>query len=440
MTRTALLAALLCAGQARADEPAPDEPTAADVADAPLPGQESGRTDDGEHDSLLRDVGQGVLSVPRLAIETALAPVRGGLWAYEHYDLGDRFHRATFDDTNTYGVIPTLYVDSDYGATIGARFVHRDLFGARERFSMHAAFGGEFNERLDTSVRTGERLGGGAWLEVRSEIDRRPKDAFFGIGNNDDAIETRHRQQLQRGSAMLDVPATRALHVRVAGALTDLQYSESYEGPPIGMVYDTSMLTGWSGTRNLYGEAELRYDTRHYRRDLAREGVLLDVFGGRVHQLRAGHDYWRYGGEAIGFAPLATGRTLATRLHVESVSGSPGDVAFTQLPELGGKALLRGYPAERFRDLNAVVTSTEYFWDVSSFLTASVFVDIGQVYASVDELGTSSMRMGYGTSLQLLWRQQFVGAVSLASSIDGGAFLNLVLDPIYEPEPRVRHR
>lgn len=439
MTRAALLAVVLCAGQARADERAPDEPTAADVAAAPLPGQESGRTDGGEHDSWLRDVGQGVLSVPRLAIETALAPVRGGLWAYEHYDLGERFHRATFDDTDTYGVIPTLYVDSYYGATVGARFVHRNLFGAHERFSMHAAFGGEFNERLDTSVRTGERFGG-AWLEVRSEIDRRPKDAFFGIGNNDDAIETRHRQQLQRASAMLDVPATRALHVRVAGALTELRYSESHEEPPIDTVYDTSMLTGWSGTRNLYGEAELRYDTRHYRRDLAREGVLLDVFGGRVHQLQAGHDYWRYGGEAIGFAPLATGRTLASRLHLESVSGSQRDVAFTQLPELGGTALLRGYPAERFRDLNAVVTSTEYFWDVSSFATASVFVDIGQVYAAADELGTSSMRLGYGTSLQLLWRQRFVGAVSLASSIDGGVFLDLVLDPIYEPEPRVRRR
>ncbi len=440
MNRAAWLAILLGAAPANADEPARDEPTAADVADAPLPGQESGRTDEGEHDSLLRDVGQGVLAVPRLAIETALAPVRGGLWAYERYDIGDRFHRALFDDTDTYGVLPTLYVDSEYGATIGARFIHRNLGGAHERLSVHAAFGGEFNERVATSVRTGDRLGGGAWLEVRSEVERRPKDAFYGIGNNDDAVEAHHRQSLQRASAMLDVPTSNALHARMAAAVTDLHYDRSHEGPPIDMTYDPSMLTGWTGTRNLYGELEVRYDTRHYRHDLARDGVLLDVFGGRIHQLHAGHDYWRYGGEAIGFLPLATGRTLAARLHLESVTGSRPDVAFTQLPELGGKALLRGYPAERFRDRNAAVTSTEYFWDISKFVTASVFVDIGQVYASFDELGARSMRLGYGTSLQLLWHQKLVGAVSLASSIDGGAFVNLVLDPIYEPEPRVRQR
>ena len=441
MNRVALLAILSCAAPAGADEPpAPDEPAAPDVAGAPLPGQESGRTDGGEHDSMLRDVGQGVLAVPRLAVEAAMAPVRGSLWAYGHYDLGHRLRQLAFDDTNTYGVVPTLYVDSDYGATIGARFVHRNLFGERERFSLHAGFGGEFNERVDASVHTGDRFGGGAWLDLGGVLERRPKDAFYGIGNNDEATETHHRQELQRTAATLAVPLSNAFDVRLATALTDLRYGRSHEGPPIDMTYDASMLTGWTGTRNLYGELELRWDTRGFRSDHARRGVLLDAFAGRMHQLQAGHDYWRYGGEAIQFMPLAPGRSLATRLHVESVSGSQRDVAFTQLPQLGGKTLLRGYPAERFRDRNALAASGEYFWDLNTFLTASLFVDVGRVYASIDELPNPGMRLGYGTSLQLSWGHHFVGAVSLASSVDGGAFLNLVLDPIYEPEPRVRQR
>jgi len=134
------------------------------------------------------------------------------------------------------------------------------------------------------------------------------------------------------------------------------------------------------------------------------------------------------------------GRSLATRLHFETVSGSLDDVAFTQLPQLGGKMLLRGYPADRFRDRVAIAGSTEYFWDVSSFLLASLFVDAGRVYSGLDELTFDDMRLGYGASLQLVDHRSFLAGVSVASSIDGGVFVNVVLDPIYEPEPRVRQK
>ena len=439
MKRTALVAAaLLGATSAHAQKPA-DEHTAAEVADAPLPGQESGRTDDGDHDSTLRNVGQAVLAVPRYTLEAVFAPVRGGLWVYEKYSVGQRLQRAAFDDTNTYGVTPTLYLNTDYGATLGARFVHRNLTGAHEKLSLRAAFGGEFNEIVDGGVSTGERLGKGTTLFVHGEFERRPRDPFYGIGNLDDAVEVRHRQQLQRGTAILDVAASADVHVRMAGALTDLAYGVADEGAPIDMTYD-GMLTGWTGTRNVYGEVEVLYDTREVANDLAHHGVLLDAFAGRVHQLEAGNNYWRYGGEAVHFLPLGVGRSLATRLHLEAVTGSLDDVAFTQLPQLGGKALLRGYAQDRFRDRVATLGSVEYFWDISRFLLASLFVDAGRVYPALDELALDDMRVGYGASLQLLSNRNFLAGVSIASSIDGGLFLNLVLDPVYEPQPRVRQK
>jgi len=62
-----------------------DDYTAADVANAPPPGHESGRTGDGEHDSTLRNIGQGALVVPRALVDIVFAPVRGTLWTYDHY-------------------------------------------------------------------------------------------------------------------------------------------------------------------------------------------------------------------------------------------------------------------------------------------------------------------------------------------------------------------
>jgi hypothetical protein len=416
-----------------------DERTAAEVEDAPPPGGESGRIDAGERDSPLRDVAQGVLLVPRLVIEGTFAPVRGGLWVYERYGVGTRLKRLTFDDTNTYGLYPMLYVNTDYGATFGGRFVHRNLLGAREKLALRGALGGEFNELVEGTLSTGERLGGGTSLEISGEHERRPRDPFYGVGNMDNAIEVRHRQQLRRVAGILDVPVNDELHVRFSGALTDLEYGVAGEGPPIDMTYG-DMLTGWSGTRNLYGELELRYDTREVTNDLAHHGVLLEAFTGRIHQVEAGNDYWRYGGEAIHFLPLGVGRSLATRLRLEAVTGSVQDVAFTQLPQLGGTTLLRGYAQDRFRDRIAVLGATEYFWDVSRFLLASLFVDAGRVYGALDEVAFDDVRVGYGASLQLLNARRFFAGLSVASSIDGGLFVNLVLDPVYEPEPRVRHR
>jgi hypothetical protein len=449
--RRAVLATLFFAATAYAEEqpveeenPAPppsDEPTAADVADAPLPGQESGRTDRGDRDSALRNVAQGVLFVPKIAIEATFAPVRGGIWAYEHYSLGSRFQRATFDDTNTYGIAPTLHIDSTYGATFGARLVHRNVFGSHERFNLRGGFGGEFNEVVDTSLRSGELLSKTTWFEVRGEWERRPRDTFYGIGNNYGAAEGRHRQQIRRGTGTFDLLAATNFHVLIAGAITDLNYAVSSDGPAIDMAYDPMQLTGWPGTRNLYGELELRYDSRRMTSTpVIQHGVLIDAFAGRIHQLEDGNNYWRYGGELIHFQPLGMGRTLASRLHLEGVTGGIDDVAFTQLPQLGGKSLLRGYPAERFRDRTAVAGSAEYLWDLSSFLLASVFVDAGRVYSGIDALGFHDLRLGYGAALQLVEQRRFVAGVSVASSIDGGVFVNLVLDPVYEPEPRVRQK
>lgn len=429
-----------------ASAPATDEPAAADVARAPLPGQESGRIDEPEGDSVWRDIGQGLLTPPRVAMEVAMAPVRASVWAFDRYQLIDRFKRVFFDDTETYGLYPILVLDSTYGATIGGRFVHRNVFGEREHFSLRAGTGGQFRLEAEAGLRSGLRFGERTHLDLRGELERRPEDNFFGIGNTAEGMETHFRQEMLRARSSLDVRAVSALHLTASGALTDLEFGPSEHEPSIETVFNPMTLTGWTGVRNLYGELELRWDQRGYPTALDRHGAYarggyLAIFGGRIHQFEAGGDYWRYGGHAQKFWQIGKGpRVLSTRFAVDAVTGDYEEVAFMQLPQLGGRTLLRGYERERFRDRVAVVGSVEYTWDLGQLFMASLFTDVGRVYPSFSELRYDDMRVGYGVSLQLHRRHNFLGAVSLASSIDGGVFLDLIWDPVFEVEPRVEQR
>jgi hypothetical protein len=447
MMRPLIIASLLVVAPAAADDAVPrDEPTAADVETAPLPGTESGRTDPAEHDSLLRNIGQGTLFVPRVAVQVTMAPVRASVWAFDRYKLVERWKQVFFNDAETYGMYPTAVLDSSYGFTVGARFVHRDLFGHREHLALRASTGGEFRAQADGGFRTGRLLGERAQLAVHGEFERRPHDAFYGIGNATEDMASYHRQELVRATTTLDLVAVDSLHVVGAGAITDLAYARSSDGPAIDMMYDASVLTGWSGLRNVYGELELRWDRRGYSSDFSQHhtfdtGFLLAAFTGRVHQLEAGADHWRFGGEAQQFFGIGAGpRAISTRLHVEGVSGAIEDVAFTELPQLGGKSLLRGYPRDRFRDRLAIVTSLEYTWDLGKYPMASVFVDVGRVFPGARDLEPTNVRMGYGISLQLHSDRNFLGSVSLASSVDGGVFVDLMFDPAFDIEPRVEQR
>jgi hypothetical protein len=445
-----------------APQPAP-EPTAADVAGAPVPGQESGRLDpiDGG-DSPARLIGRGFLFLPKVAIQAVIAPVRAGIWANEQYHLRDRAHGVMFNEPGTIGLYPRIGLESGYGVNLGARFVHRDLFGGREHLGLAASTGGRFRRAFEVSLRSGNRFGEHLRLALKGEHERRPKERFYGLGNRDEvpapmapldpldggpaAVEARYRQQLLRGTAIADVRLTDELHVFASGALTDFEVGRSEDGPAIDEVYLPGSLVGWEGTRHAYSELELRWDSRRALsswepKPIYSGGWLASVYGGRVHRLDEGPDFWRYGADLQRFVRLARGpRVLAARAHVEAVSGARGEVPFFELPELGGSKLLRGYDTERFRDRIAALASLDYQWDLSQMFSARLFTDVGRVYASADELALTGLRVGYGVGVDMHTRTSFWVRSSIASSIDGGIFLSLAFEPVFELDRRVEQR
>lgn len=439
--------------------------TAADVAAEPLPGFEGGRVDAPEGDSTWRQIGRGALYVPRLALDALLFPFRGALWVNEHYRVTDWYDRIFYNDAHTLGLYPTLAVDTSLGVTVGARLVDLDLFGEHESLGLQATFGSWYRQIYSVSLGSGRRLGERFSLGLDAAYERRPHDAFYGIGNGDvhddaptppapvidplmssTAVETFYRQDRWRATLLADLRAWRQLHVRVAGAISRVRFGHPDQGAPITAFYEPAGLVGLGGIQYGYGELELRWDSRRHATiweptSVHSLGTLASVFAGHTQPIGAGADYARYGVDLAQFVRLTDGpRVLIAHFHGEGVTGSLDEVPFTELPALGGPTYLRGYALDEFRDRIAAFGSLAYEWDLSQWLSARLFIDAGRVYRSLDALTLRGLRAGYGLAVEAHSASSFVVEASVGSSIDGGLFLNLSFNPVYDIQERVRRR
>jgi hypothetical protein len=433
-------------------------PTAADTALAPPPGGESGRSDEIDPgDSTARVFARDLLFVPKVIVQGVLLPVRGGVWVYDRYHLRDWYYRLFYSGDLTIGVLPIASYQTGLGATIGARLVDFDVFGEHEHLTAEASYGGSYRASALVGLDSGRRfraltLGAGA------TFIRRPSDPFYGIGNNDvgpqpampidarsdaTAYATYYRYQELRASVAADERVTHDLHVALLGAFTDLTYGTSTKATPITEIYDEMGLVGFtSGVRHLYGELELRWDTRRRASvwepiDLHATGSLARTFVGRLHRVDGGADFWHYGGELQHYIRFAPGpRVLVLRFYGEGVTGGRDEVPFTELPMLGGD-LLRGYVFGRFRDRIAAFATAEYIWDISHFFDAYVFTDAGRVFPGLDELSLAHLRVGFGIGVEF-HADRFLFEASIATSIDGGVVGTVAFNPILDEKPTWR--
>ncbi len=456
---TAVLAGLLgIVASARADAPPPEADgtgtagdrtwTADEVAQAPLPGDESGRVDDTTpRESRARAVAREVLGVPRFVLSTALAPARAGAWVYERYQLDERVKRWLFNDAGTFGGYPVVQLDAGYGVNIGGRLRHTDLLGRNERMRLRGGFGGRWSQLYEISLDSGARLGDRVRIGIDAEYERRPKEAFYGVGNLDmdpSALDTRYRERSMRVAAVADLDLGGAWSTRGSAAVADWDLAASDAGVPVAERYPAVMLG--SELRQTYGELELRHDTRERQSrwepaSVRSGGWLVSAFTGRAEPSGSVRGYWRFGTDVQAFRRLGGGpRVLSARLAGETVTAAVPDIAFHQLPALGGRTLLRGYPLNRFRDRVAVVGSLEYGWDLTRFVSASAFVDAGRVYPSLDAIALDDVRVGYGIGLEAHTNDSFLFRAILATSVDGGVFLDLAFDPVFDLPSRVERR
>lgn len=376
-------------------------------------------------------VPRALLLVPRAAVWTVGQPIRGAAYAYEEYNLRGRFRDTFFNVDGTFGIYPVGTYERGFGLTGGARLVHRDLFGERERLKLRADVGGRYRQAYGMKLRSGQRFGP-VVLELDTSYERRPREKFFGIGNADAAVAAEFREDAVRNVGTLDVEVTRHWHARTSGALM----VRDFAGDDIATSYDTTQLVGFTdGVRNLYVEQQVVYDSRRPTSIYASEaldgtGWLLGIHAGITRGI--GEDrsaYYTVGGEVQRYFDLYRGsRTLAVRALVETVIGDDGRIPFIDLPRLGGGDYLRGYAYGRFRDRTVALGTVEYAWDLGNYLAGYLFVDAGRTYRSLAELEASDLHIGYGGGVQVHTMKSFVARLQVAASHED-TFLQLAFSP-----------
>jgi len=483
MKQLALVAVLASATIASADppiassqqpaRPPPEEPppvpqapetTVQDTSGAPLPGQESGRTDPEPGRTTGQKVARAALFVPKWLFAILMAPFDAALYLEGKYQLTDLYYRSFYYRERTISIVPTADYATGYGLSIGAQFTDTNTFGRDERLVLRATTGFHYRIGLLGSIDTGDRLGP-LRLEVSGNWDRRPSEPFYGIGNeghlqpfeegqmidaltNPTAVQTFFRYQEARGNLLADIKLFRHLDLDATGSLTELKYTHgTHKFPSIDDVYDPDTIVGFDETvKHLYGELALVWDDRSSDSlwepaNVHGRGTLAVAYAGLVNQFGDVNlsDFWHYGGELqhyfrIGFGP----RVIVARYHLEGVTGPLDNIPITELPMLGSPTFLRGYTYARFRDQIAMSASLQYMWSLTAQTHAYVFTDVGRVYPSWDDFTLNDLHAGFGIGLEVYVAPDFIADVSIGSSTDGGVALQAEFTPILDQRTRWR--
>ncbi|MEM9491046.1 MAG: BamA/TamA family outer membrane protein, partial [Myxococcota bacterium] len=477
---------------AASPDPGP-EPSAAADGSEPAAGAEPAapaeetlprpETPDAEFDAAPLPTEAGGVAVPRdrsnqrwrAVPRTILYPFRGlwyvawgvprlGMWAYNRYQLEDRFRQIFFNDTETVGVYPVAFVEAGFGLNAGARIIVRDIFAEDFRFRVRASYGGRFRQYYGVKLESGELFGDRLELELLGEYQIFPKSRFAGIGNGDlqdymagaplidalndeTAIATRFRHDDYRVELATLAHINDELSLRLSGSYKNREFdaeADPVDDEQLVAVYDTDSLLGFEdGLSNFYAELELIYDSRRVTEfylppDAPSTGWRVSAFAG--YQTGFGDDpsgHGRWGLDAQRYFDLYRGdRVLVLRAYIEGVTADVDEIPFVDLPRLGGPLFLRGYDRDRFRDRYVTLGTIEYNYPIERNVGGYLFVDAGRVWRELDDIDGDDWRVGFGVGMQAHTTESFLTRVFLASSIDGGLIFNLSFDPVFDARSR----
>lgn len=439
--RVPLLAALVAVAAVRS---ALAEPSAARSEQLPTAPEDAGGVlvPESEPERALAWIPRVLLFPVRLAAEIALAPLRGGAWLDDHYQLHDRAVRLLFSADGTIGVYPTAALESEAGLDLGLRFVDSNVLGHGERVSAAASI----RRRFDAAISSGSLFGTTVVNAAGSFRSWSPYN-YFGVGGGP-GTQTRFAQQVWYGELAVQVPLAGPLWMRALGAYSRRRFDPFADAPGYvrtGDVFDPMTLVGFDhGTNNVYGELAVGVDTTSYaNRYIARSspssGWLASGFLGATRGLSDDPSrYWRYGFDARRFVDLHGGdRVLVLRAALEAVAGDLDAIPVADLPRLGGSELLRGFHDDRYRDRIAALLTAEYRYPIQEGATAFAFVDAGEVAPAISQLGLRGSHVGGGGGLQFQTLDSFLFRAQVAVSREG-TFVQLALDP--GTDIRARHR
>jgi len=266
------------------------------------------------------------------------------------------------------------------------------------------------------------------FLEFSAQFRNRPKEDFFGLGNDSvaafrttyklvdrsagAALGTEFFGRTNRGmkSGVRLEASARYINTNIYGGLDDNFPVTQAVFPTLnGLARGSSLLRyGFSGSYYILDNpsdphAGFRARAKYYRVDSRNS----DPF-----------NFNESGATAEGYIPLGKPRTLALRLLSEFRSArNGGRVPFYHLPFLGGSSTMRGFREFRFYDNAALLINLEYRYRVWKALDLVVFHDNGQVAPRGADFTWERFRGGFGGGMRVKGKkgatlQFFVGRSS----------------------------
>jgi hypothetical protein len=406
-----------------------------------------------------------LLVVPRVLAATVAMPLRGGLTLYEEHHVRERLVDLFFDDTRTFGIYPTVALETSLTPGVGARLVHRNVFGVGGGLRVGADYGGESRYRLEGGLTSPAFAGGMLRTRVNGGWLRQPSAVFYGIGDQDlgqpdpslvglpargpVAVSTTFAQEIAHAELAVELDPAGPLFAAVSTAyfrraFGDAGADDITQVTRTDVRFDTATLAGWDqGTKVSYSEAQLGWNSLTTSNSFVSaaapsSGTKVVGFAGVARGV-GGADvaYTRYGVDGFRYFDLYGGdRVLILRGRMEGVVGADDQIPFTDLPRLGGPVLLRGYARDRYRDRVAMLATIEYRYPIWRQLGGFLFVDGGRVVPGLADAGRAALapqllRVGGGGGLELLQGEIFRMRAQVAGSPEG-FFFQLALEPVYK--------
>ena len=419
--------------------------------------------DDSTSEKLLW-VPRGVLRVPRLAVDASMRLVVLAARAEEKYDVIEAVDDLLFNDARTFGIVPSAFYETGFKPSIGARVIHRDLFGQREGLKLRALYADVDQQVYTLDLSSGRRFDG-LGLHAGAAYERYDSLRFYGLGTAEQvdrvrglgaisafereiATSARYASEEGRGavgvsgqlSERLQLGATAQLRRRELSTGDPRPEDRSFDATPwVDEVFTASSLTGLDDAAlDGYGELLLSWDGREPARsnlplDLAATGPRFATWLGYQSTFDGDSgSFARVGADARHYIDLARGdRVLMLRVRTSWAIGRLRSIPFPDLPSLGGSKLLRGYTSGRFHDRGSLLATVEYRYPVQDNISSYLFIEAGRVlddWRDISLSGAQRARVSWGAGLYLFSGSGMLLRAQLASSIDGGLFFQFLLD------------